>query len=77
VDVNKLTKSDLENISGGNEEEFLNTCKKCGKVWDIRNYGYGESAIPNWVTGPWCPECRKKDAEEFFKKSGDKNNTAE
>jgi len=49
VDVNKLTKSDLENISGGNEEEFLNTCKKCGKVWDIRNYGYGESAIPCWV----------------------------
>lgn len=76
MSVNKLTKNDLENVSGGSDEEFFNTCKECGKVWDMREYGYGKaSAVPNWVTGPWCPDCRKKQREEFLKKSRENNIT--
>lgn len=56
----KLSKETLDNVSGGNDEKFFNTCKECGKIWDMRPYGYGKEVMPNWVTGPWCPECRKK-----------------
>lgn len=62
--LTKLSDEKTKNISGGNKEEFFNTCKKCGKIWDMRDYGYGtEDPMPNWVTGPWCPECRKKLSE--------------
>ncbi|MDO4199760.1 MAG: hypothetical protein Q4D57_03315 [Clostridia bacterium] len=57
----KLSNDMLGHISGGSEEKFYNTCKECGKIWDMRDYGYGtDDVIPEWVTGPWCPECRKK-----------------
>ena len=53
----------LDVVSGGtndeSEEKFCNKCINCGKKWDIRDYGYGKNPMPNWVTGPWCPDCRK------------------
>ena len=70
MDFEKMDKNNLEKVAGGTQEEYYNTCKECGKKWDMRDYGYGtKDPLPNWVTGPWCPECRKKQQEEFFKKS--------
>lgn len=67
----KLSGFQTKQVAGGAEvdSEFYNTCTKCGKKWDMCEYGYGEQAMPNWVTGPLCPECLKKQQEEFFKKS--------
>lgn len=75
MEFKKLSDANLNGIAGGNKEEFLNTCKECGKVWDMRPYGYGkDTSMPNWVTGPWCPDCRKKHNEEFFTKSSEQHN---
>ena len=61
MDFEKISNDNLSDVSGGDSKEFLNTCKECGKVWDMRDYGYGTAeVIPEWVTAPWCPECRKK-----------------
>ncbi len=54
-----LANSKLGLVLGSVKEEYYNTCKVCGKKWDMRKYGYGQESMPNWVTGPWCPECRK------------------
>lgn len=75
MEFKKVSSDNLNNVSGGNKEEFFNTCRECGKVWDMRPFGYGKgTAMPNWVTGPWCPDCRKKHHEEFFAKSNENHN---
>lgn len=75
MDFKKIAANKLEKVAGGSQEEYYNTCKECGKQWDMRAYGYGSAVMPNWVTGPWCPECRKKQQEEFLKKAKEKNDT--
>lgn len=57
----ELSGSQMEQVAGGADAdtEFYNTCTKCGKKWDMREYGYGEQAMPDWVTGNLCPECYK------------------
>lgn len=78
--IHELSPEDLTKVSGGtqNSEENLNeddslhimTCQYCGKKWDNRDYFdfSGNDPMPNWLTAPWCPECGRKQREEFFKK---------
>ena len=77
MEIQKMSKKDLDNIAGGADNldirqdgsiVFHNTCKTCGKSWEYRMENINEP-FPNWATGPWCPECRKKQSEDFFKKS--------
>lgn len=60
MDSEKLTDFQVEKVAGGSVSEFYNTCSECGKKWDMAKYGYGSDAMPEWVTGPLCPECRAK-----------------
>ena len=81
MDVKELNQSDLHDISGGEMTEdengniiFQNRCTTCGKAWEYK-LEKGKDCFPDWATGPWCPECLKKQQEEFFRKSKQKNNT--
>lgn len=72
-----LINSKLNIVSGGSNDEdaekFYNKCIECGKKWDMREYGYGKETMPDWVTGPWCPDCRKNKIENNKNGSNNKN----
>ena len=76
MEPKKLKTDEVDNVIGGASVDakedgsivFHNTCKTCGKPWEYKVKNVDEP-FPNWATGPWCPECRKKQSEEFFKKS--------
>lgn len=72
MDPKELNRSALKDISGGVVENgkivFRNICTECGKGWEY-SVEEGTSAIPNWATGPWCPECRKKQRIKLSEKA--------